>query len=104
MVQRLVLAFSFSLSVRAWRKAAALHRHARRSCRTAFVGGRCGLTVSFANASVCGRSRLLHPLGGLGIPDEIEKPSQEGDAVTAPKTEFRGMRRECLGERTGIVV
>jgi hypothetical protein len=47
---------------------------------------------------------LRNPFGCLPIADEIQQPAQESDAVLSPPSKPRGVRRECVRKRTGVVV
>jgi hypothetical protein len=54
--------------------------------------------------SVCARPCFFDPLRCLGIPDEIEQPTEKRDAVVASKPELRGVRSESIREGAWLVV
>jgi hypothetical protein len=48
-------------------------------------------------------SSLRHPFGPLGIAGQIKQPPQESDAVLSPESKLRGVRRESVCNRAGVV-
>jgi hypothetical protein len=49
-------------------------------------------------------ARVHHPLLGLGVADEVEKPTEESDPITAAQPETSGVRAERLRECPDVVV
>lgn len=49
-------------------------------------------------------ARLAHPARCLGIADEVEEPSKQGEAIASPEAESCGMTCKDLREGGGVVI